>query len=429
MKIINKFSLIVTILSIILCFSACSGKNTEKAEEAVVVSSEDVEVESNSSEEVIDGNEELQPDGAQFSYTIMTKDIQEDGIVGQYPQLVDSSNQEKEDEINKIIIDDIMGLIEAKKSEAEKPSDLLLNISYGISGLPNKVLSISYLGNSYVEGSAYVQNFYHSLNISLGEIYRVPLNELFEVEDFFVKQFKSGLYSPYSDGLNLEDAGTSLYDLISAEYDSEALSNLFNNEDVDYILKEQGVLLSIEVPHALGDHLEMAIPYEAIESNMSYAHPIWENYLFIGSAGTIDSSNAGFTWDVYRNDKYGYSLSYPLIYDQYFESDNVDGIMMNSTDGMYTLTIWAMNNLDGSGGNRLLEEAKSRVSYISEEYSDDDSYNLVYEGGGDDTTIQFVESGYVNGEHAVFYIISYPMDELYEFTDIIARMDSELYID
>jgi hypothetical protein len=42
-----------------------------------------------------------------------------------------------------------------------------------------------------------------------------------------------------------------------------------------------GVIVSIEVPHAVSDHLEMAIPYEAVESNMIKSSPLWKDYLFI----------------------------------------------------------------------------------------------------------------------------------------------------
>jgi hypothetical protein len=60
-------------------------------------------------------------------------------------------------------------------------------------------------------------------------------------------------------------------------------------------MADQGVNISIEVPHALVDHLEMDVNYESIEKNIEKNKPIWKDYLFIAEPDNSKSDNA-FTY-------------------------------------------------------------------------------------------------------------------------------------
>ena len=124
-------------------------------------------------------------------------------------------------------------------------------------GDDNKVLSISYQGTSYFEKAAYPVNIYHTQNTTLSEVDTLPLKDIFIIDDHFVEAFKSGIYSNSRDDLD---------------------------NDANYKLTKYGVILSIEVPHAIGDHLEMAIPYEAMEANMIKNSLVWKDYLFTKGA-------------------------------------------------------------------------------------------------------------------------------------------------
>lgn len=80
-------------------------------------------------------------------------------------------------------------------------------------------------------------------------------------------------------------------------------------------MTEYGVIVSIEVPHAMGDHMEMAIPYETVEILMKTEDStVWSNYLkmSVDAVAGEDISEAGFTMAYYSNARYGFTL--PIRY-------------------------------------------------------------------------------------------------------------------
>ena len=62
---------------------------------------------------------------------------------------------------------------------------------------------------------------------------------------------------------------------------SAALIRAFSEPAASYYLTSQGIIISIPVPHALGDHLEMAVNYEYLEPSIKKNHPFWDGYMFL----------------------------------------------------------------------------------------------------------------------------------------------------
>jgi len=131
------------------------------------------------------------------------------------------------------------------------------------------------------------------------------------------------------------------------------------------------------------------------------------------------------SFKTYSNDRFGFSLSYPDIYTKKVESDNGDGISMESSDKLHTLKMWGGYNVNNSSGVDLLALAKKRVSLITNESADDHGYKLEY-GGGDEKSIIFSEFGYVEGDKEFGFIISYPEKEKESYTGIVTQMINEL---
>lgn len=422
-KLVQLLSLIMLTFLVACSLETSNSSTEEETVDEEVNSEENIEV---NSEENIDSEDSTDSDETGFSYTIDTDKISEEGIEIDFPQLTESSNMDKAEAINELIESDLQSYIDSHVENAKDLGAFTLELTYEITEYPGKILSITYIGSSFIENTSYPINTIHTLNVSLADIYRIPLNELFDINDAFVEQFTLGTYALTSEDINLEESGVNPYDIITEEYDNSMLMDMLQQNDTNYKMTAEGVIISIEMPHTFGDHLEMAIPFQAVEPNMYDMNPLWDTYLFTTSDSDFDISNTGFAWDIYENIIYGYALSYPMIYDQWVESDNGDGVTMTSSDGLYSLTIWASYNIDDSTGTSLLEEAKSRVAYITEEYSDENFYSLAYEGGGDETVLRFVESGYVTSDLSIHYILSYPVDDILSFTDVILRMDSEL---
>jgi hypothetical protein len=90
-----------------------------------------------------------------------------------------------------------------------------------------------------------------------------------------------GMYAPYRDDLDLEASAGSIYELIGGLYSNADLISIFSAQNAAYYLTSQGIVLSVEVPHAMGDHLELAVNYESLEANINKDHPFWNGYMYL----------------------------------------------------------------------------------------------------------------------------------------------------
>lgn len=216
-----------------------------------------------------------------FTYKIIDETYAEDGIKLVYPQLTNASNPAKSDTINKAIQRDIQQYLENLKNAGEESSKPSLDLKYKMNGFPGKTISIVYTGVSTIKDAAYPVNVYHTQNIELENCDYLPLNTIINIDSFLTERFTEGMYAPYSDDLNLEVAGVNIKDELERLYPDEDLINLLKADSSNYYLTDQGIIISVEVPHVLGDHLEMAINYESIESNIVKENPIWKDYAFI----------------------------------------------------------------------------------------------------------------------------------------------------
>jgi hypothetical protein len=131
-------------------------------------------------------------------------------------------------------------------------------------------------------------------------------------------------------------------------------------------------------------------------------------------------------YETYANARFGYSLDYPDIFDTKIESDNVDGVAMESSDGKYALTVWGSNNINNLDGEAMLNECKERVSHIvpDSEYFYETGYYIQYsdDGGQDGVEHIFFENGFTAGDMSAAFILKFPKDEEKRFEKIIDVM-------
>lgn len=216
-----------------------------------------------------------------FTYSVIDETYTEKGITIEFPLLNKANNEAKVDSVNKVIQDSIKTKLDSLRMGEEDMGAFSLDLKYEITGYDNKVLSIVYKGISYFEKTAYPVNIYYTQNITLDEVDTLILKDIFVIDDQFIEAFKSGIYSPSRDDLNLEKSGINLKETIESQYSNKELMSIFQKQELNYKLTMHGVILSIEVPHAIGDHLDMEIPYEEVEANMIKSSPVWKDYSFI----------------------------------------------------------------------------------------------------------------------------------------------------
>jgi hypothetical protein len=258
MKNIKKGFMLAGIFILAISLAACKGKETTS------------EVKNTNSVEKVE-----------FTYSIIDENYTEKGITIKFPQLSKASNTSKADSINKAIQENIRMKLDSLRVGQEDMGVFSLELKYEITVYDNKVLSISYQGTAHFEKAPYPVNIYHTQNITLGEVKTLALKDIFIIDDHFIEAFKSGNYSTSRDDLDLEKSGVNIKETIESQYSNKDLVDFFKKDEVNFKLTMYGVIVSIEVPHAIGDHLEMAIPYEAVEANMIKSSPVWKDYLFI----------------------------------------------------------------------------------------------------------------------------------------------------
>jgi hypothetical protein len=132
----------------------------------------------------------------------------------------------------------------------------------------------------------------------------------------------------------------------------------------------------------------------------------------------------------YVNARFGYSLSYPDIFEPETESENGDGAEFSSQDGEYTLTVWGGYNVLGQDGNALLEERRESVAHIvpDSERSGAELYSIEYsdDGGQDGVEHIFHEYVNVNADLTAGFILRYPKEEEKRFAGIKDAMETSL---
>lgn len=217
---------------------------------------------------------------AAFTFDVDSRSWNEEGITVKYLLLVNSSDPVKAGKINDLIMDDISRVLETIKNESPDDS-ITVDGMFEYETPGSSVLSIGYNITYFTETQAYPVDVFHSITISLDEAAIIPLSDLFVIDESFVEAFKMGMYAPHRDDLDLEATVDSMYELIGGLYSNEELINTFLMENAAYRLTGQGIVLSIDVAHMMGDHLEMAVNFENLESNIRRDHPFWNDYMFL----------------------------------------------------------------------------------------------------------------------------------------------------
>ncbi|WP_340398811.1 hypothetical protein [Paenibacillus sp. FSL H8-0079] len=199
-----------------------------------------------------------------------------------YPKIVDFPNNKYVENINVLIREEAKRIINLYPQEKDN-----LDINYRIMLKSNELISIKYYGSGFTEGAAYPLNVFYTSNIDLNKRTRVKLMDLIEINESFVKEFKEGKYKSYDGNLDLFDHGVN--EEILSGYNNEDLLNYLKHSDEVDQLNESGTFsyitpdsigISISVPHALGDHLEMEISFSNLINNIKE-----ENKLMLQSIG------------------------------------------------------------------------------------------------------------------------------------------------
>jgi len=203
---------------------------------------------------------------------IITDQYTEKGVEVKFPQLSNMTDETKEQRLNKLIKDEALRIIAYYDQNF---TNRVIEVEYKVTYQSEDVLSVQYFGYFSAEDVAHPTNIFYTSNIDLQKEKVLVLKDLIEVNQDLVTLFRNGQYVPLDSGLNLENEG--LYNIMMERFTDEELLTYFQNADhldesnisnVYSYLKEDTLGISIGIPHALGDHMEVEMKVEGIANRI-----------------------------------------------------------------------------------------------------------------------------------------------------------------
>lgn len=178
-----------------------------------------------------------------------------------YPQITNLSDSDsgKQQKINALIKTTALEVLNDYKDSL---SGLSLTMDYVIKYQGADLLSIEYLGLAIVKDAAYPVNLIQTTNIDLVKGKQLAISDVVTVNDSFAEKIKDGKYKAYSSDLDLKAAGA-LQDVLNG-FSSQDLLESFKQPTAKYYFTKDSLGVSLEVAHAVGDHLEMEMEYKTL---------------------------------------------------------------------------------------------------------------------------------------------------------------------
>lgn len=129
-------------------------------------------------------------------------------------------------------------------------------------------------------------------------------------------------------------------------------------------------------------------------------------------------AGAAETYKIYANDRFGYSVEYPDIFWSRFESDNGDGVRLNTANGHSELAVWGQHNIKGQSARARLKERLADAAHLvpGSAASGPDWYRLTTsdDGGFNGVEHHFLEYGVVTKSTMAVFTFKYPADMGFE---------------
>ncbi|MDS0527618.1 DUF4163 domain-containing protein [Clostridium sp. SHJSY1] len=201
-----------------------------------------------------------------------------------YPQIKGLSDSNKQSNINKMIKDGALSYVSKGVED-----NLTLDINYKITLLNSKAVSIQYSGVANFASSMHPDNVFYTTNIDLNNEKIMKLSDLVKVDKNLVNSFRKGKFIPYvhtEDAKTEEEYRANINNIVSTTMDDNSLLSDFQKSDVkeemmnipttSCYLTEDSIGISINVPHAVGDHVEFEMKYADIKNNKNANNKIWE---------------------------------------------------------------------------------------------------------------------------------------------------------
>lgn len=184
-----------------------------------------------------------------------------------YPQIINYKDAMKQAKLNELIKNESLKFFK----EISNDKDIVLTafeLDYIVELKTNNTLSIKYTGYQNTKGAAHPNHMFLSSNIDIKQGSLIKLGDIIKIDNEFVKLFKSGKFKS-----------------ISAVYQKGYLEELSDEElirtfkESQFYLKADSLGISVEVPYAMGNHVEFEAKYQDINDIIIKENEVWKQII------------------------------------------------------------------------------------------------------------------------------------------------------
>lgn len=195
-------------------------------------------------------------------------------ITVKYPQIVSLNDEVRREALNKLIADTALRDIEAIKNEDIAEYEIVYKVTYNTP----EVISIRFNGYNYYEGAAHPSQFLYTVTIDVEKAETVTLPALVQISEEFYKALTEGIYTSEGDDMSAEYEAA-VKDMFLSSDPSSWLDELRNADKPGYAvatyLTEDALAVSVPVPHVMGDHVEILLPFAELAGYKTDNH-LWK---------------------------------------------------------------------------------------------------------------------------------------------------------
>ncbi len=199
-------------------------------------------------------------------YELVSKNYNKNNVKINYPEIKKFNDDEKLKSINKYLKESALKVLDNYVKEDPNLEAVNLNVNYDVKFKNEKYISIVYKGEVNVKGTAYPSSIFYTTNVDLesGNIIRLSdysnvkdiLNKLKDPKNIKVIAENDELASAQKDFI-LNIGNDNLINMVKNADFNEVNTKIESPKDGVYsYFDKDGVVISLQVNHAIGDHAE-----------------------------------------------------------------------------------------------------------------------------------------------------------------------------
>ncbi|MHC1759971.1 MAG: hypothetical protein AB9917_10735 [Negativicutes bacterium] len=180
-----------------------------------------------------------------------------------YPQISKMNDVEKQRRLNQILKADALSVL--KDYSASDLEKLTVKLDYVIGRQSSELLSVQFIGSRFLKGTPYPTALFQSINLELQAGRKLRLQDSIYVNDQFVEAMKKGRMTA-AKNVTLEKLRLDNGKLLKTFTQADSVVSSENPERAFSYFTKDGMGISFNVIHALGDHVALELPMAALSS-------------------------------------------------------------------------------------------------------------------------------------------------------------------